>query len=76
MLHHVAEQGHVHVTHLLLQHGANVNSKDMSGNTALHRAAYNNNVELVKLLFDRGVDIECADDSGSTLLHRAVMKKA
>lgn len=43
---------------VLLEHGANPNAVDSSGNCALHYAVYNGHEEMVALLLDYHADIE------------------
>jgi ankyrin repeat protein len=62
----------------LLAAGADVNSKDAFGATALMRAAYSDYAETdrVKLLLDRGADVNVRDSKGETALHIAKRKGA
>ncbi|KAJ8668443.1 hypothetical protein QAD02_010106 [Eretmocerus hayati] len=74
-LHHA----YSHVTHLediddiglLLSHGANVNAKDLYGETTLvatHSAHLRDNKDLLNLLLDNGADINAVDKKGQTYL--------
>ncbi|CAH1253041.1 DAPK1 [Branchiostoma lanceolatum] len=57
---------------LLIQHGADVNSKDKYGETALHWVSVFGNTEMGKLLIQRGADVEARDKYGNTALHSAI----
>ena len=72
------------VTSLLLGRGADIQTRDKRGWTALHRAvvsplpslvreSYPITPELISLLLDRGADIEAKAEGGLTPLHRAVV---
>jgi ankyrin repeat protein len=54
-----------------LDDGANVNWKDMSGNTALMRASQNGHVEIVRLLLEKGAQIDTQSNTGFTALMAA-----
>ncbi len=56
----------------LIAKGADINTKDSQGNTALHLAIRSRAEELVKMLLAGGVDINAADTEGCTPLHRAL----
>ena len=56
---------------LLLDRGADIESKALNGWTPLHYAAYWNKVEAMALLLDRGAHIESKDDNGWTPLYLA-----
>ena len=56
----------------LLADGADINSADLKGRTALIEAAWGGYTDIVKLLVESGADIDCADSSGFTPLMRAV----
>ncbi len=54
-----------------INEGADVNSPDSSGRTALIEAAWSGNTDIVKLLLEKGADINAADKSGFSALMRA-----
>jgi Ankyrin repeats (3 copies)/Ankyrin repeats (many copies) len=70
-LHLAARYGRIEVAHVLLQHGANVGTKDSGGRTALHRAVLYEKVEVVRVLLKHGADVGMEDSSGNTALRLA-----
>jgi len=56
---------------LLLEHKADVNSKDDGGQTALHRAA-NKNRAVIQLLLEHKADIDSKENDGQTAIDLAV----
>jgi ankyrin repeat protein len=61
-IHGAARRGNVDAVKLLLEFGANVHSKNHSGNTPLHLAARAGEIEVVRLLVERwpdGVKVKC-----------------
>ena len=70
-LHLAAEEGRIEVVHVLLQHGANVGTKNGDGRTALHQAAKSGKVEVVHVLLQHGANVGTKDDSGRTALQIA-----
>jgi ankyrin len=61
----------VHVAQLLLDRGANVNTRRNDHLTPLHVASHFGNIEIVQLLLDHGADLEAETvDVGETPLHR------
>src|ERR1700752_1144 len=52
----------------LLGHGADVNSRDADGDTALHGAAQNGNLEIINLLLDKGANPNAKNKLGGTPL--------
>ncbi|KAF5632082.1 hypothetical protein F52700_6601 [Fusarium sp. NRRL 52700] len=57
---------------VLLRHGAQVNSQDRHGRTALFWAAVNNSEEMARLLLENAADVDLADEHGATPLHMAL----
>jgi hypothetical protein len=56
---------------LLIDKGAEVNAKDISGLTPLHTAVLGGSEPVVALLLEKGADVNAATDDGSTPLHMA-----
>ena len=73
-LHYAAEQGKMKAIALLLDRGANIESKDDIGVTPLHVAAFNGNAEAIILLLDRGANIESKYNSEETPISMALNK--
>ncbi|NOZ21448.1 MAG: hypothetical protein GXP25_10210 [Planctomycetes bacterium] len=67
-----AEAGTYTQASLLVTCGANVNTKDASGRTALHAAAEKGNRKIVDLLLARGAEVDEEDNAGRTPLLLAV----
>ena len=57
------------VARLLIEHGANIDSKDDLGDTTLHNAE---SLEMASFLIDSGADIEAKNTLDETPLHSAV----
>jgi ankyrin repeat protein len=57
-LHLSAQNGHLEIVKLLLEHGADVKAKtELFCETTLHLAARNGHFEIVKLLLEHGADV-------------------
>jgi len=72
-----AYQGHTECIGLLLDRGADIDSRDNVenvGNTALHYAAQQGHSECIHELLNRGADIEINNSVGSTALHIAAQQ--
>lgn len=61
------------IVSLLLEKGADVNSKDYQGNTPLILAASGGHTELVQLLLEEGADIQAKNNLGWTALMQAAV---
>lgn len=66
-----AEVGDFETATLLLDHKADIQAKDASGNTPLHLAAKNGHLNVAKLLLEHGAEVEAEDVGGNTALHFA-----
>jgi ankyrin repeat protein len=62
----------VEVAEILIASGADVNIRDVSGNTPLHTAASNNNILMIKMLTSRGADLKATNKKGETPLYYSV----
>ena len=67
-----AEEGHVAVVQLLLQHGANVNSADRDACTPLWWAAARGHITVARLLLNAGADATRRGCEGLTPLEAAL----
>jgi ankyrin repeat protein len=54
------------VVSLLLQHGADIDATNNSGETPLHRAVYWGKVEVVRALLENGANVEAKNNEGQT----------
>ncbi len=70
-LHDATRYGHTGVAALLLDRGADLESKRLNGSTALHYAAWYGRTDVAALLLDRGADVESRRRNGATALHDA-----
>ena len=60
------------IVELLLEFGANTETRSDAGKTALMISAYKEQVQVMQKLLDHGADIELGDKNGMTALHIAV----
>lgn len=63
--------GNMWATHLALMGGADINARDVSGETGLHWAARTSNPSLVSLLLGRRAEVDAKNSDGETALHWA-----
>ena len=56
---------------LLLDHGADINSKDKNGLSPLHFSSRNGALEVVRLLLEHGADVETKTNEGKSVLQVA-----
>lgn len=68
-----AARGSVAVLQLLIDRGANIESRDNYGDTALHWAARSGRERSVKLLIENGAAIEATNSDGDTALILAII---
>ena len=75
-LHYAAYGGQKDVAKLLIAKGADVDSRDNDGSTALHNTAFTADNEqgkdVAELLIVKGADVNAKNNDGWTPLHRAV----
>lgn len=62
------------IVQMLLEAGADVHARDVSGLTALHQSAFRGYVEVVELLLNFGADANSQDMCGTSALHQAAFK--
>ncbi|MCJ1249041.1 hypothetical protein MMC30_006263 [Trapelia coarctata] len=70
-LHRATGNGHLSVMKLLLDNGADVNTRDCLGAAALHQSGAKPE-PIVRLLLERGADPNAATNMGETPLHSAI----
>eukprot|EP00058_Branchiostoma_floridae_P008347 XP_002593835.1 hypothetical protein BRAFLDRAFT_58305 [Branchiostoma floridae] len=56
----------------LLTNGADINTANVDGLTALHQACIDDNMDMVKFLVEKEADMEYPDNEGWTALHATV----
>ena len=66
-----AFEGHIPVIKAILRHGADVNSRDGDGCSALHSASRSNDEGTIDALIAAGADVELEAHDGSTPLYHA-----
>jgi ankyrin repeat protein len=69
---HLVENDQDQLTKDLIQHGANINLRDLHGGSPLHYAASSGNNRLVGLLVQGGANINSINGKRQTPLHVAV----
>lgn len=67
-LHSAVATSQIEIVNILLQNGANINSKQSNGVTALHSAAHNGATDIVKLLLQNGADEKAKTEDGKSVL--------
>ncbi|GEM_PF-1703140 len=68
-LHPAAYHGNREIAQWLLDHGVDVNAKDIGDWTPLHLAAFHGRKEVAKLLLEKSANINAKDINGWTPLH-------
>jgi ankyrin repeat protein len=73
-LHRASASGKVGMMQILLEHKADICSRDNQGNTALHRVACNGGVQALRFLLDAGAEIDAVNKGGHTARHLAAQR--
>lgn len=71
LLHDAVENGHIECVKCFIDNGANVNEKNIFGQTPLHRAIYYDFPNCVELLIKHRANVNSLDAEGITPLHEA-----
>lgn len=75
-LHHIAYVNDVDIAELLIEHGADVSSRDFKNNTPLHLAAITGiTTPISKMLIKNGASIKVADNDGNTPINIARLRR-
>ena len=69
---HTAQNGNDSIVQTLIEAGADVNSRDGHGNTALMFAAQKGYLKCVKLLLQKGANLSYADIDNMTAVMKAL----
>jgi hypothetical protein len=75
VLHYAVMRGNPEILQLLLERGADVNSRTKNGTTPLHTAVLYNRYEAAEKLLGKGADINAQSASGATPLALATAAK-
>ena len=71
VIHYAALMGDLNRVKLLVEKGADFNTKNKRGETVLFYAVQSGNLELVKFLVEKGADVNAKDEDGKTVLDYA-----
>ena len=71
VLHFGVLGGNIKTMKYLIAHGADVDERNVYGETPLHWCCKEGNIEIAKLLIENGCDIKTKDCDGNTPLHWA-----
>ena len=74
VFHSAVDKDVLDIVDYLVEHGADVNSKNSYGTTILHSAVILGEPQIVKYLINRGADVNGMSDDGRTVLHLAIEK--
>ena len=72
-MHVAAKEGNTDILSLLLEHDADVDSRNMFDETPLHRASDYGKLDIGQRLLDHGADINARDEDGYTPLFQAAL---
>ncbi|KAI6226040.1 CAMK/DAPK/DAPK protein kinase, variant [Aphelenchoides besseyi] len=70
-LHCAASRGHLECVQSLLESGAPMDARDLTGRTALHHTLSRSHTDIALLLITKGCNVDIADKNGDTALHVA-----
>jgi hypothetical protein len=73
-LHWAAAYGFVDVVKILLEHGADVNPRNVDGITPLHLATVAGHVDVARILLEHGADVNTKNEDNQTPLHYAAIE--
>ena len=70
-LHIASSNGHLQCVKILIEAGADVNSKNIFEKTPLHYASIKNNASIVSILLEKGANVDAVSDENTTSLMMA-----
>ncbi len=73
-LHNASHYGHIDAVTLLLEHGSDVNAKNIEGNIPLYAAVHQHHLAITRILIERGSDVNAKNKFGYTPLRAASRK--
>jgi ankyrin repeat protein len=73
---HREDEGQAAVAQMLIERGANVNSRNWRGVRPLHHASRTGRVNVARMLIENGAEVDARDVAGETALARAVINPA
>ena len=73
-LHLTSQEGHVDVSRLLIEHGADAAAQSKDRTTPLHRASFWGHVDVARLLIEHGADVAAQNKDGMTPLHETSLR--
>ena len=73
-LHYAAKKGHAEVVQVLIDAGADIDTRNNDGHSPLHCASTSGALEVVKVLVEAGARANVTDDDGRTCLFLAASK--
>ena len=65
---HKAAYDHEEILVLLIDKSADINAKDINGNTPLHNASIKGHIKIVEILVGKGANVNAKTDNGRTPL--------
>jgi ankyrin repeat protein len=72
-LHKASQSGHVEVSRVLIDHGANVNARERYHYAPIHFSSENGHLGIAKLLLERGADVNALNCHGQTPYQTSVV---
>ena len=74
LLHLAIMECHIGIVKELIEHGSDIECRDMRGYSPLHLAAERGHLEMVNLLIDRGSDLNAMSTLGDSPLHLSIVE--
>lgn len=75
ILHMICQNHAVQTMKIFLDHGAEVNTRNVEGKTPLHFCAENQSISFIELLISHGADVNVLTNNGQSVIHFAAANK-